>query len=103
MTEPSVGIDWYAEMRDCVGEASELADRVGATDTDVGETLSRLCNVVTHLLDENKALANRLTALETSGWRWRRKLTTHRRYALTCCTCIVRGYFAFTDFHESKR
>ncbi len=60
MTERSVEIDWYAEIRNCVHEASELADRVRTSDTDVGEALGRLCNVVTHLLDENKRLSDEL-------------------------------------------
>jgi hypothetical protein len=58
-------IDWYKEMRSCVGDAAELADRVSCTDSDVGGALARLCNVVTHLLDKNEALAQRVTELET--------------------------------------
>jgi hypothetical protein len=50
-------IDWHKEMRTCVGDAAELADRISTTDSDVGGALGRLCNVVTHLLDDNKALA----------------------------------------------
>jgi hypothetical protein len=57
-------IDWYATMRDCVGEASVLADRVAVTDSEAGEALQRLCNVVAHLLDENKALSGRVDVLE---------------------------------------
>lgn len=58
-------IDWHAEMRTCVGDAAELADRVSTSDSDVGGALGRLCNAVTHLLDENKALRERLEKAET--------------------------------------
>lgn len=44
-------IDWPATMRDCVAKASVLADRVAASDSNAGEALQRLCNVVTCLLD----------------------------------------------------
>jgi hypothetical protein len=58
-------IDWYKEMRSCVGEAAELADRITCTDSDVGQCLARLCNVVTHLLDENKTLAERVAIIDS--------------------------------------
>jgi hypothetical protein len=66
-TKPSTAapIDWHKEMRECVGDAAELADRITCTDSDVGQCLARLCNVVTHLLDENKALTERVGELET--------------------------------------
>jgi hypothetical protein len=60
-------IDWCTTMRDCVGGAAVLAGRIEYSDSDVGEALNRLCNVVAHLLDENKALAERVENLETVG------------------------------------
>jgi hypothetical protein len=57
-------IDWHKEMRTCVGDAAELADRISTSDTDVGGAIGRLCNVVTHLLDENKALTERVAVME---------------------------------------
>jgi len=51
-------------MRKCVGDAAELADRVSTSDSDVGGALGRLCNVVTHLLDENKAMADQLAEIK---------------------------------------
>lgn len=60
-------IDWYTEMRKCVADAAELADRISTSDSNVGGAIGRLCNAVTHLLDENKALAERVAALEANG------------------------------------
>jgi hypothetical protein len=56
-------IDWSAEMRDCVGEAAVLADRVGTSDSNVGEALSRLCNVLAWLVDENTVLREHVSSL----------------------------------------
>lgn len=46
--------DWHAIVRDCVAEASVLADRIGTRDSEAGEAIQRLCNVVVHPLDENE-------------------------------------------------
>lgn len=51
---PEEAADWHATMRDCVAEASVLADRIGTRDSEAGEAIQRLCNVVVWLVDDRE-------------------------------------------------
>lgn len=62
LTTEGAEIDWHATMRDCVAEASVLATRIETRDSEAGEALQRLCNVVAHLLDEGEAMRTRVDA-----------------------------------------
>jgi ribosomal protein L32 len=58
-------LDWHAVIRESLADCSVLLDRAEHDPASMHGVVARLLNAVTTLVDDNKALAERVSALES--------------------------------------